>query len=119
MKHGWIKSFWNDVISQNRDKLPNYFTKNAEVIWHCTNERFNVEQYVRVNCDYPGSWDGEIEKVVETEDGVIVAGHVISKDKTISCHVVSFITLDGDKISRLEEYWGDDGEAPEWRRDIK
>ena len=117
MKHEWIRSFWNDVITQNREALPKYFKEDALIIWHCTKETFTVEQYVKVNCDYPGSWDGEIEKIMEIEDGFVLAGHVVSKDKTVSCHVVSFIELDGEKISKLEEYWADDGEAPEWRKE--
>ena len=111
-----IKSFWKAVISQNRAELPSYFTEDASIFWHCTNEQFSVEEYVKVNCDYPGKWEGEIERMVENKDEVILAGHVYSSDKKISCHVVSFIKLVNDKISRLDEYWADDGEAPDWRR---
>ena len=110
-----VKSFWKDVVSQNRDALPSYFTSDALIIWHCTNEQFSVEEYVKVNCDYPGTWSGEIERIVYNGNEIILAGHVYSDDKKISCHVVSFINLANGKISRLEEYWADDGEIPDWR----
>lgn len=114
-----IKSFWKDVISQNRNVLPSYFADNAIIIWHCTNEKFTVEEYVKVNCDYPGKWEGEIERLVENGNEIILAGHVYSKDKKISCHVVSFIKLENEKICQLDEYWADDGEIPDWRIEMK
>lgn len=110
-----IKSFWNDVISQNREALSSYFTKDALIFWHCTNEQFSVEEYIKVNCDYPGKWAGEIERIVDNGNEIILAGHVYSNDKKISCHVVSFIKIENEKICRLDEYWADDGEVPDWR----
>ena len=92
-----IEAFWKDIISQNREILPSYFTEDASIYWHCTNELFTVEEYIKVNCDYPGKWEGEIERLIKSGDDVILAGHVYSSDKKISCHVVSFIKLKGGK----------------------
>ena len=50
-----INKFWNDVINQNREKLSSYFTEDALIRWHCTNEQFSVQEYIKVNCDYPGN----------------------------------------------------------------
>ena len=44
-----------------------------------------------------------------------MAVHVHTKDDSLSFHVVSFIRMDGDKIGAVDEYWGDDGNIPEWR----
>ncbi|MGG7177372.1 hypothetical protein ACQPU1_07275 [Clostridium paraputrificum] len=33
----------------------------------------------------------------------------------MSFHAVSFIKFKNDKIVTLDEYWGDDGIAPQWR----
>ena len=112
------KAFWNDVINQNKEKLNTYFNNDALILWPCTNERFTVEEYIRANCEYPGSWNGEIERLEEHEDEYIVAGHVYSKEETISCHVVSFIKTENGKISQMVEYWADDGDAPEWRKEM-
>ena len=113
-----IQAFINDVLSQNREKLKKYFAENAVILWRCTNERFTVEEYIRANCDYPGKWDGEIEKLISTEDGFITAVRVFSMDGTASFHVTSFITLENGKITFLDEYWADDGEPPEWRKSM-
>lgn len=55
--------FWEDILEQNADAVKDYFHKDAYINWHCTNEHFTVEEFVAVNCEYPGSWDGEVERV--------------------------------------------------------
>ena len=114
-----IQSFWRDVLSQNRDRLPSYFHRNAVIRWHCTNEQFTVAEYVRANCDYPGRWDGEIERIEETGNVTVLAGRVFPSDQTASFHVVSFIRLKDGLISEMDEYWADDGDALAWRKAMK
>ena len=114
-----IQAFWQDIISQSREKLPAYFREDAVIRWHCSNEQFTVGEYIRANCDYPGSWLGEIERIEETGNTVILAGRVFPADRSSSFHVVSFIRLTGGKIREMDEYWADDGEAPAWRRQMK
>ena len=46
-----IKAFWNDIIIQNRFTLPSYFCEDAVICWHCTNEKFTVDEYIRANCE--------------------------------------------------------------------
>lgn len=112
-----IYEFWNAVLNQDEDKIRGYFHENAYVNWHCTNEHFTVEEFIRANCEYPGEWDGEIERCEMLGDLIITATHVYPKDRSVSFHVVSFIRLEGDKIIAVDEYWGDDGNAPQWRLD--
>ena len=56
-----------------------------------TNEHFTVDEFIQANCEYPGEWDGEIQRIEYLKDTVITVVHVFSLDKTISCHVTSFI----------------------------
>ncbi len=114
-----IQAFWRDILSQNRERLPSYFHRDAVIRWHCSNEQFTVEEYVRANCEYPGRWDGEIERMEETGNLIVLAGRVFPADRAASFHVVSFIRLKDGRISEMDEYWGDDGDAPAWRRDMK
>ena len=114
-----LNYFWQDVLSQNHEKLPSYFCDHAVIRWHCTNEQFTVAEYIRANCEYPGSWDGEIERTEESGNTVILVGRVSPKDRTSSFHVVSFIKLYKDKIIEMDEFWANDGTAPEWRREMK
>lgn len=58
-----INKFWSDVINQNRTMLYSYFDNDAVIRWHCTNEIFTVDEYIKANCDYPGKWCGKIERI--------------------------------------------------------
>ena len=112
-----IKQFWAEVIGQNADAMRKYFHPNAYVNWHNTNEHFTVEEFIQANCEYPGEWNGKVEKVVVAPEYIITATHVQSKDGRVSCHATSFIRVIGDKIAYIDEYWGDDGDVPQWRKD--
>ena len=113
-----INAFWQDIITQNREKLYSYFCDDAVIRWHCTNEQFTVKEYVQTNCEYPGKWTGVIERLEELGQQIILVGKVQSEDGNIVCHVVSFINLKNGKIVEMDEYWGDDGEAPDWRKKL-
>ena len=111
-------AFWHSIITQSRATLPGFFHPDAIIRWHCTNEQFTVEEHVKVNCDYPNDWDGEIERVEEAGNTIILVGRVFPKDKSESFHVVSFIKVRDGKVAEMDEYWSDDGEAPKWRADL-
>lgn len=114
-----LRGFWRAVLEQNEDALRAYFHENAYINWHCTNERFNVDEFIKANCEYPGSWDGEVERIEKLNDLFITVTHVFSKDAALSFHVTSFIKVISGKITALDEYWADDGAAPEWRRNMR
>ena len=114
-----IQQFWSDVLAQKADKIREYFHTDATVNWLCSNEHFTVEEFIRANCEYPGEWDGEIEKIVRTDDMIITAAQIYPKDRSASFHVTSFIRLKDGKIIAMDEYWADDSEVPKWRQDMK
>ena len=58
-----IYEFCSAVVAQDAPKLRQFFHRDAVINWPCTNERFTVEEYIAANCEYPGSWDGEVERV--------------------------------------------------------
>lgn len=113
----FIKNFFESVVLQNKDKLRKYFLSDAKIRWHCTNEEFNVEDYLIANCEYPGLWDFEIENFMEADNKIIVIARIFSKLDKFSCHVVSIFKIENNKIKELDEYFGDDGLAPKWRID--
>ena len=112
-----IYGFWRDVLAQKADAIRAYFDQSACINWHCTNEHFTVEVFVLANCEYPGDWDGEVERLERANDLFITVTRVYSQDRTLSFHVTSFIKVLNGKIAALDEYWADDGAAPEWRLD--
>ncbi len=112
-----LAAFWQAVAAQERDPLRGFFAEGAEVLWPNTNERFSVEEYLRANCEYPGKWNGKIEKMLDTVEASVTVTRVWSEE--FSVRAISFFRWQGEKILRLEEYWSDDGAPPEWRRKMQ
>ncbi len=109
-------SFWGAVLRQDAAALPGYFAENAVVRWPNTAERFTAAGYIRVNCAYPGTWHGTVVRAEPIPGGVVTATAVESGEGE-AFHAVSFFTFDdAGRITALEEYWGDDGQPPAWRR---
>ncbi len=113
-----ICQFWSAVLSQDRAALREYFADDAYINWHCTNEHFTVAEYIKANCDYPGDWDGEVERIERTGDLLITVTRVYPHDRSASFHVVSFIHISNGRIQAMDEYWADDGDAPLWRQEL-
>ncbi len=110
-----IKKFWDAVLRQEANEIRQYFKPSAYINWHCTNEHFTVEEFIRANCEYPGQWDGAVERIEQIEDLIITVTRVFSRSEELSFHAVSFVRIEEDKIAAIDEYWGDDGHAPLWR----
>lgn len=115
-KKDFMISFLEKVVNQDELRLASFFKGNAEIIWPCTNEKFTVSEYVEANCKYPGCWKGQIIKFVDLEKSVVMVSRVYTND--VSFFVTSFISLNNEKIQKLEEYWSDIGDAPSWRQEL-
>lgn len=113
-----VVSFWRSVVNQDRTRLEVFFLPDAVIRWHNTNEQFSAGEFIRANCDYPGQWRGEIKRVERTEETIVTAVRIFAADHSVSFHVVSFIRLRGERIAELDEYWGEDGAPPDWRKSL-
>lgn len=114
-----IKKFWETIAQQNPDDIRSYFKETAVIRWHNTNEEFTLEEFIKANCEYPGNWNCEVERIEEIGNLIITVTRVFSTDNSVSVHAISFIRMEDDKIASMDEYWGDDGNAPKWRLDMK
>ena len=63
--------------------------------------------------------NGEIEQIEENANTIILVCRVFPSDNSESFRVVSFIHLKDGLIIEMDEYWSDDGLAPEWRKEMK
>ena len=57
-----------------------------------------------------------MERVEIFDDKIVTIVRVYHADMSVSFHVTSFFRIRDNKIISLDEYWADDGIAPEWRR---
>ncbi len=58
-----------------------------------------------------------IERIEEMGDLLVTVVNVYTEDNSVSFHVTSFIKIANERIVSLDEYWADDGDAPQWRLD--
>lgn len=114
-----LEGYWQAVLRQDAEALRGYFCEDAVICWHNSNEQFTRDEFVRANCEYPGDWAGSLERAEPLPGGgFVTAARVCSPQNGLSFHVVSFVQLKGKKIARLDEYWGDDGPPPQWRKEL-
>lgn len=114
-----VEKYWRAVLAQDAAAMAAFFAPGAHVNWHNTNERFTAAEFIQANCIYPGDWDGELLREHRLEDLIITVCRVWPRDKSAGFHVTSFIQTQNGLITTLDEYWGDDGPAPQWRQDLK
>ena len=57
-----LTALWAAIARQDADAMRAYFTPQAVICWHNTDEQFTLEEYLRANCEYPGSWRGRLER---------------------------------------------------------
>lgn len=99
--NNFIIEYWKNIASQNEMELKKFFHEDACIRWHNTNEQFNVSEFLRANCEYPGDWSGEVERIEKARNTVITVTHVWTKG--MSFHVTSFIEIIEAKIKTLDE----------------
>ncbi len=113
-----IYDFWDAVIHQNAEQMKLFFHSDAVICWHNTNEKFTAEEFIEINCVYPGKWEGEVQRVEYINDLIITVVYIYSAENVnLSFHATSFFRMEQDKIRFVDEYWGEDGEPPNWRAD--
>ncbi len=113
-----IQAFIKSVVQKDEVGMREFLDKNLRVRWHNTNEEFTLEEYLHVNCSYPGNWFGEVKMITPTNEGCVAVVQIYSEDKKIKVHQISIIKLKNDKIIELDEYYSEDGIAPQWRLDM-
>lgn len=114
-----VRDLWNAVHRQAWEELAGFFLPDAEIYWHNTNERFTVSEFVRANREYPGDWSVTIQRLEATETAVVSVVRVRLSEGGAAFHATSFFQFRDGIISRLDEYWGDDGPPPQWRQEKK
>lgn len=110
-----ILALWRAVAAQDGEGMARVFTEDAVILWPNTGERFTLSDFIRANCQYPGRWSGQLEQIAQ-DGGSSVAR--VWNEAGDAFRAVSFYQWQGERVSRLEEYWGDVGPAPAWRQEL-
>ncbi|MCL2572926.1 MAG: nuclear transport factor 2 family protein [Defluviitaleaceae bacterium] len=113
------RAFMTAVAAQDAAVLKDFFADDATINWHDSNESFNVNEYIRANCEYPGDWQADVVRMELSGNTPIFVAKVYDTEG-FAVYVTSFVTLDaGSKIVRLDEYFADIGEPPQWRKEMR
>lgn len=111
-----IKKYWASIAIQDEAEILSYFDEKAEIVWPNTGERFNPAQFAHINAIYPGSWHCEVKKVLQIGELYITVVRIYNAEASL--HASSFITVRNGKIIKLEEYFAEDAEIPDWRKNL-
>lgn len=114
-----IEKYWESTLKQRAEEMRKFFHPKAKVRFHNTNEEFTVDEFIEINCEYPGSWNGVIERIEKIGRIQIIVLQVFDREQNLFFHVASFMEIEEDKIVSIDEYWGEDGCPPQWRLDKK
>lgn len=114
-----IEKYWESTLKQRAEEMRKFFHPKAKVRFHNTNEEFTVDEFIEINCEYPGSWAGMIERIEKIGKIQIIVLQVFDREQNLFFHVTSFMEIEEDKIVSIDEYWGEDGCPPQWRLDKK
>ncbi len=113
-----IKAFISAVVNKNENEMRNFLADELIVRWHNTNEEFTLEEYLQVNCSYPGNWLGKVDTIIPTSEGCVAIVKISSEDEKVKVHQISVIKIKDEQIIKLDEYYSEDGLVPQWRLDL-
>jgi ketosteroid isomerase-like protein len=110
-----IREFW-ELMGQSRyAEAGMLMAEDVCIYLPNTREIFRGrEKYVAFNERYPGTWTMQIKKIYSLEDAVITAVRAQAEGAP-GFFVTSFFALKDGMITEMTEYWGENGEPPEWR----
>ena len=96
-------AYWAATLAQRPEEMAAFFAPDATVRWPNTNELFTAAEFIRANCEYPGRWEGEIERVEAMGPLLVTVVRVFDAPRTVSFHVTSFFRVEAGRIATLEE----------------
>lgn len=113
-----LGEYWQCLDRADWDRLASFYHPGAVIRWHNSDEQFTREEFVRVNREYPLAWRVRLERAETDGETLVSVCRVSSPGSGAAFRVVSLMRLSGGLIMENDEYWGDVGTAPEWRREM-
>jgi hypothetical protein len=108
-----IKKFWQLFDVAEFEEAGKLISPNAVIRWWNTREEFSKANFIEANRIYPGRWRIRIDRLECFNNLVVSVVHVAGND--ISFYTTSFFIVEEGQIIRIDEYWSENSEPPEWR----
>lgn len=120
MDFGLPYGLWERISQARFDELPVLFNDDAEISLPNTRETFeSLSRFIAFIKAYPGSWQAEVIRVCPCGASAVSITKVSSRGKALSFYVTSYYEFRNGKVQNMEEYWGENGSPPDWRKDGK
>lgn len=110
-----VRDFWQLFDAGEFEEAGNLLQPNAIIRWWNSREEFRgaADKFIEANRVYPGRWRITVERLESIHNLIITVVKMVGHD--ISFYTTSFFTLEEERIIRIEEYWAENSEPPEWR----
>ena len=112
----FAKRYWKCVADQDR-MMEKCFSEDAVIRWQTTDEEFTVADLVEAHCQRPGRRKVVIERMQRVGEHLVTVVHLWMEGT--SYYVTSFFQMQRGRIVQLDEYWGENVEAPQWRTEAQ
>lgn len=112
----FAKRYWKCVADQDR-MMEKCFSEDAVIRWQTTDEEFTVAELVEAHCQRPGRRKVVIERMHRVGETLVTVVHLWMEGT--SYYVTSFFQMSRGRIIQLDEYWGENVEAPQWRTEAQ
>jgi len=112
----FAKRYWKCVADQDR-MMEKCFCEDAVIRWQTTDEEFSVTDLVEAHCQRPGRRKVVIERMHRVGETLVTVVHLWMEGT--SYYVTSFFQMSRGRIIQLDEYWGENVEAPQWRTEAQ
>lgn len=112
----FAKRYWKCVADQDRT-MEKCFSEDAVIRWQTTDEEFTVADLVEAHCQRPGRRKVVIERMNRVGETLVTVVHLWMEGT--SYYVTSFFQMHRGRIVQLDEYWGENIEAPQWRTEAQ
>lgn len=112
----FAKRYWKCVADQDR-MMEKCFAEDAVIRWQTTDEKFTVADLVEAHCQRPGRRQVVIERMHRVGENLVTVVHLWMEGT--SYYITSFFQMHRGRIVQLDEYWGENVEAPQWRTEAQ
>lgn len=112
-----VIAFWKAIESNDFYKASEWLSEDFECFWPQSSELISGRlNYAEINTNYPadGTWRFHINSIISESNNVV--SDVDITDGSVSARAITFHKVENELITRQTEYWPENYEAPEWRR---
>ena len=105
-----LAGLWELIGAQQWDRMSDLLDPEVRISYVHTGEVFDREGFVRLNRDYPGSWQVDVLDMVGAGHRAVSRARLSDGQETY--WVASFATARDGRITELTEVWTDGGQEP-------